>query len=1718
MSTSTEHAARIIADALIECAARSSDHRRLFASALLDLPLTAVFKELESRCDSQVVVSTPSVPVSLAGIKTGGTELSPILVPYLVDEVPRQNRGSGGFAALLRDEVPVGEGAPRVLLVLDRRPVETVQTAAEDVSEAPELRWRSLRERAIEPASGSVRTLLKAVLTDDEEHSRLARSGETLGELTTLASRRTVAEAGLELHRLGAYIADPAVEVSPSRATRKRLKANATWRTKLESWSAPDQDLVGKLSAEYQPGAPGLNRVLDSRGPFGLDFALFTMSDLPLTHSGDEPPSRFASPPRVGGAACATSTSTVVAWTREPQPFSVGLQREATTPGEVTVDWSGGETSIQPIEVGDLDIELTPPGSGWNFGRVTIHGGGSISVAVLVEPGSWAPIEASLELDLDAAAFRCSEEPELLAIGAGGQLLGPARIVQGEPVPNSERTSLTVEFDGTRRVLPVLVVAAADETPADDPKDEPDDPDGPDDGPLTDPVTPDEVPDGDPKATPAPADPEDPFDDGALTGVVATVAHARLMDSKTGSVGEQTSFRVVDGVGKILTPRVRELADQTLDDGLSGLSLEAQILASPDVLVFQTDRTGGEPVLRPLHALDSLEMSGTPVEKLSVFMDARRALFAALSPYGSAHALAAGVARDEASLYVASYSELLLSLTESGRFRAEFERVVLADAVFDAVSGDVFIAPTNPVTVRYLIELTETIDSWLPRSSEVIDADLATLSPRYLVPIFHTSRTWYEIAHASRMPLLWRRYGSMSLVNPGDDRPAYIARRINHFLRVHPEYRDPRQKLALSFYEAGQGKAVLDALRRLVKPSTTRTSPPTLPQLEVLMVSANAQRSELEAALRSSTTGGGNAEDRVLRDIVTIRHLTPDEARKEWSHIGFVFQSSLDRAPKELTLSTRSSTLFCRGLGATPGRVTDQATNETSFHWGTFTGNRQLTPLGTMVKSVLELVGGMPRDMVERGRTRVPSTVVERRFLGDVYENSAWVVHLDRLLGLEAFAPDASGKQARYLIDYEDRADPGQPGLDAITATNRVQPYRLALQRALARYGRASEGALDRLLQIFNGVSGQWALDIVGANVNDLHERIGLAVAIAALSDLDEAFTTGASVGLVLPLREIIYSLPLEARPPGGRITDDLLYLRVPLGTQGPVRISGRVIEVKFRGATDQRTVEYAREQLTNTYEWLQATFGPEDTPRRLFRARDLSEFIRAAAVRSQSFGLVKIGDRAGFEDSIDAIASGSFTLELDYNVGYTRVSGDFLSIEADNGVAVHRQWLAGEGKVFGHIRLGREAITAIITGQPLPKPTTWPSVTFGATVERVDPAPQPAPEDGRPSPGAAAPMPAGSSSEDTAEQGAGRASSTPPTGEVRLMAGRLDEAFAKYGLGVEPFAPDTVQVGPSVLRFRTRTLGRLSITDVERRARDIGREIAAVGEVQVGDEPGFVTIDVPRSERTTVPIDAALAELDRHRGEPGALSFVAGVAPSGEYRIADLARLPHLLVAGATGSGKSVFLRGLLIELLHGRSANQLNLMIVDPKRLDFAPFAAVPHLRGTGIISNAADALTALQETLEREIERRLPIIAGAGVSSAAEFYEADGSTEDLPQLVILVDEFADLVLAGHDRKSFSELIQRFAQLTRAYGIYLVLATQRPSVDVITGSIKANLTARMAFSLPSARDSMTILDRGGAEDLLGNGDLLFYRNGRVERLQAPFASGRDVVRHLAE
>jgi DNA segregation ATPase FtsK/SpoIIIE-like protein len=334
-----------------------------------------------------------------------------------------------------------------------------------------------------------------------------------------------------------------------------------------------------------------------------------------------------------------------------------------------------------------------------------------------------------------------------------------------------------------------------------------------------------------------------------------------------------------------------------------------------------------------------------------------------------------------------------------------------------------------------------------------------------------------------------------------------------------------------------------------------------------------------------------------------------------------------------------------------------------------------------------------------------------------------------------------------------------------------------------------------------------------------------------------------------------------------------------------------------------------------------------------------------------------------------------------------------------------------------------------------------------------------------------------------------------------------------KYELELEPFQPALAQVGPSVIRFRARPLGRQSLDGVARRAADLGREIGTAEGVLVGQEPYYITVDVPRREREVIRFRDYTHLLGEP--EPGALKFLVGMAASGEVTVADLSRLPHLLIAGATGSGKSVFLRSLMCSLLEQHGALDLSILLVDPKQLDFLPFEDLPHLVDGRIIFDPGEAVSALGALIDREIDIRRPLLKRAGASNIHEYYDAGGSPRELQQIVIVVDEFADLAstLGRGERAEFMSLIQRYGQITRAYGIYLVLATQRPSVQVITGDIKANLTARVALKVQASQDSVTILGHGGAESLRDKGDLLFEHGGASERLQGFMVTPQDVA-----
>ena len=342
----------------------------------------------------------------------------------------------------------------------------------------------------------------------------------------------------------------------------------------------------------------------------------------------------------------------------------------------------------------------------------------------------------------------------------------------------------------------------------------------------------------------------------------------------------------------------------------------------------------------------------------------------------------------------------------------------------------------------------------------------------------------------------------------------------------------------------------------------------------------------------------------------------------------------------------------------------------------------------------------------------------------------------------------------------------------------------------------------------------------------------------------------------------------------------------------------------------------------------------------------------------------------------------------------------------------------------------------------------------------------------------------------------------------ARLVEARLADFRIKAD--VVNYSP-----GPVITRFELNLAPGVKAARISNLSRDLARSLSTVAVRVVEVIPGkpYVGLELPNKKRQTVYLREVL-DCDKFRDNPSPLSVVLGKDIAGEPVVADLAKMPHLLVAGTTGSGKSVGVNAMILSMLYKATPEEVRFIMIDPKMLELSVYEGIPHLL-TEVVTDMKDAANALRWSVN-EMERRYKLMSALGVRNLAGYnekimeaermgrpipdpYWKPGDSMDathpvlekLPYIVVMVDEFADLMMTVG--KKVEELIARLAQKARAAGIHLVLATQRPSVDVITGLIKANIPTRIAFTVSSKIDSRTILDQGGAESLLGMGDMLY-------------------------
>lgn len=273
------------------------------------------------------------------------------------------------------------------------------------------------------------------------------------------------------------------------------------------------------------------------------------------------------------------------------------------------------------------------------------------------------------------------------------------------------------------------------------------------------------------------------------------------------------------------------------------------------------------------------------------------------------------------------------------------------------------------------------------------------------------------------------------------------------------------------------------------------------------------------------------------------------------------------------------------------------------------------------------------------------------------------------------------------------------------------------------------------------------------------------------------------------------------------------------------------------------------------------------------------------------------------------------------------------------------------------------------------------------------------------------------------------------------------------------------------------------------------------------------IGIEVPNSHKDTVSLREIL-ESDSFRSSKSKLAFAVGRDIAGNAVIGDIARLPHMIIAGATGSGKSVCTNSIIMSILYHATPEEVKLILIDPKIVEFTVYEGIPHLL-IPVVTDPKKAAGALNWAVQ-EMQRRYNLFAENSVRDLGDYNAAaaqpNSPLEPMPQIVVIIDELADLMMTTS--KEVEDAICRLAQKARAAGMHLIIATQRPTTDIITGLIKANIPCRIALSVMSQVDSRTILDTGGAEKLLGHGDMLYLPNGKIKpvRVQGCFTSTKEI------
>lgn len=711
------------------------------------------------------------------------------------------------------------------------------------------------------------------------------------------------------------------------------------------------------------------------------------------------------------------------------------------------------------------------------------------------------------------------------------------------------------------------------------------------------------------------------------------------------------------------------------------------------------------------------------------------------------------------------------------------------------------------------------------------------------------------------------------------------------------------------------------------------------------------------------------------------------------------------------------------------------------------------------------------------------NTPLKRSTYDKMLSKADWLVILDQSLKNW----DISLRAASEKLFYREN-DYRSVGIYSRNSKKIILGYN-SLIKQLGNYAPQTAG-VENIIQAVRETNDDGLLSIVSHTSNkifdDKHGKGSLGLAIAAIR-YKRYYPDAILVGLDTKLAREWLSEREDGRLP------DLIGIRLESDSDATIDI----FEVKTYAdnsnafeVDDFSITGHAVEQVTVLEELIREIFGNSEKVTTISRREILREQVFECLFESN----MNPSKKHQYSEGLNNLFSGNYHISVNKSITYVDFDNSASSIDDYSGIDQYA------GNTYTLITIGSTEIQSIISGSEYSLYVNINNESRSKTTAQADNNSSDLTTDEA----------AQQNTESEAEQDAKR--------DIEEKCARLNKVFRDYGIKAYAVSPDRVLEAARFTRFEVELKSGESFSNIDKHKIDIGIQLEANGEILAGHIKGtkYISVDIPFSGcAKTISLLKNLDLLKEHKGN---LNIIAGQKPDGKFEVLDLSKAPHLLVAGTTGSGKTIFLYSIIISLIHQFTADELELLIIDPKQTDFTFFEGLPHLYGGHVVTEATEALKMIESINSNDKETRTAMLKTSR-SRDIESYNEKNPEAKMKRLVVVIDEYADLIQAAEiqgSRKKFEDLLVMLAQRVRNLGIHLVIATQRPTAKIVTGTLKANIPYRVSFRLPSHQDSLTILDETGAENLLGKGDMIMKTDNATMRMQGLFITEDELEDYI--